>query len=81
MIIHCCVSRARRLVLYRNYRPNPGIRSRCDYSLGQRMFFSLYRALGEDRFYQAARRLYDGSRSDVAWKSLDGAASGSCRGA
>ena len=49
---------------------------RCDYSLGQRLFFSLYRALGEDRFYQAARRLYDGSRSDVAWKSLEGAPAG-----
>ena len=56
--------------------PEPRDSVRCDYSLGQRMFFSLYRALGEDRFYQAARRLYDGSRSDVTWKSLDGAPAG-----
>ena len=46
--------------------PEPGDSVSCDYSLGQRMFFSLYRALGEDLFYQAARRLYDGSQSDVS---------------
>ena len=56
--------------------PEPRGSVSCDYSLGQRMFFSLYRALGEDMFYEAARRLYDGSQSDLASKSLDGVPAG-----
>ena len=56
--------------------PDPRDAVRCDYSLGQRMFFSLYRVLGEEAFYEATRRLYDQSRADVAQKSLDGTPSG-----
>ncbi len=56
--------------------PEPRESILCDYSLGQRMFFSLYRALGEEEFYESARRLYDQSRTDMAQKSLFGTPSG-----
>ena len=56
--------------------PEPRESILCDYSLGQRMFFSLYRALGEEEFYEAARSLYDQSRADLAQKSLFGIPSG-----
>ena len=56
--------------------PEPRDAIRCDYSLGQRRFFSLYRVLREEAFYEAVRRLYDQSRADVAQKSLDGTPSG-----
>ena len=56
--------------------PEPRKAIPCDYSLGQRMFFSLYRLLGEDAFYAAARKLYDQSRDDLGHKSLFGLPSG-----
>ena len=56
--------------------PEPRDSISCDYSLGQRMFFSLYRLLGEDAFYDAARKLYDHSREDLGHKSLFGLPSG-----
>ena len=56
--------------------PEPRESILCDYSLGQRMFFSLYRVLGEEEFYESARRLYDQSRADMAHRSLEGTPSG-----
>ena len=56
--------------------PEPRESIRCDYSLGQRMFFSLYRVLGEDRFYEGARALYDQSRADMFVRSLNGTPAG-----
>ena len=56
--------------------PEPRASIPCDYSLGQRMFFSLYRLLGEEAFYDAARKLYDHSRADLGHRSLFGIPSG-----
>ena len=56
--------------------PEPRDSIPCDYSLGQRMFFSLYRLLGEEGFYDAARKLYDQSQADLGHKSLFGIPSG-----
>ena len=39
----------------------------CNYSLGEGLFVSLLRALGEDDFWEGARRLYYGARSDSYW--------------
>ena len=38
---------------------------RCNYSLGERLFFAIHRTLGEDAFWSAARNLYDVSRVDT----------------